>query len=75
MLASIRDLLPGGPRVEALDMVEEGDRVAARWRFSGTRDGAPRRLAIGRIAEDWGVAARADWPAAATTNSTAMPSV
>jgi ketosteroid isomerase-like protein len=73
MLASIRDLLPGGLRVEALDMVEEGERVAARWRFSGTRDGAPRRLAVvavyrfegGRVAEDWGVAVHADWPAAA----------
>jgi predicted ester cyclase len=52
--------------------VEQGDRVAARWRFSGIRDGAPchltavaiYRFAGGRIVEDWGMASRADWPGA-----------
>jgi predicted ester cyclase len=62
----------GGPstRLEALDMVEEGDQVAVRWRLSATRDGqsfvfammAMYRFEDGRIAEDWGVPVRGDWP-------------
>ena len=69
MLAEIRDKIPG-VRVEALDMVEEGDRVAVRWLFSATWAGEPRHLsavAIYRftgdlISEDWGIATRAAWP-------------
>lgn len=69
MLASIREAVPR-VSVEALDMVEEGDRVAVRWQFTGDREGQPVRLstvdiyrfANGRIAEDWGVVARAAWP-------------
>lgn len=69
MLAAIRDKVPG-VRVEALDMVEEGDRVAVRWLFSATREGEPRhlsavaiyRFAGGLISEDWGMATRAAWP-------------
>jgi ketosteroid isomerase-like protein len=46
------------------DMVEEGDRVAVRWLFSGVRDGHPvvmpcvaiYRFVDGRVAEDWGIA-------------------
>jgi predicted SnoaL-like aldol condensation-catalyzing enzyme len=56
--------------LKALDMVEEADQVAVRWRLTGTRDGAPSTASIvaiyrfegGRIAEDWGIAARAGWP-------------
>ena len=68
MLASIKGGVPK-LRAEVLDMVEEGDRVAARWRFSGNRDDGPwcltsvaiYRFSGGRIAEDWGVTSRFDW--------------
>jgi predicted SnoaL-like aldol condensation-catalyzing enzyme len=71
MLASIRKLIPD-VKVKIFDMVEQGDRVTVRWRFSGSRDGQPRhlsavaiyRFAGGRIAENWGVALRPDWPEA-----------
>jgi ketosteroid isomerase-like protein len=58
-------------KVEILDMIEEGDRVAVRWQVTAT---APNRnpyqgscVAIyrfenGRIAEDWGIVAPALWP-------------
>jgi ketosteroid isomerase-like protein len=57
-------------KLEALQMVEEGDHVAVRWRLSATRDGelfvyammAMYRFENGRIAEDWGVPVRGDWP-------------
>ena len=57
-------------RFEALDMVEEGDRVAVRWELSATWEGKLFEEAIlaiyrfdgGRIAEDWGVSFRALWP-------------
>ena len=69
MLAAIRDKVPG-VRAEALDMVEDGDRVAVRWLFSATREGEPRHLSAvaiyrftdGLISEDWGIAIRAVWP-------------
>ena len=38
MLTEIRGKLPG-VKVEALDMLEEGDRVAVRWLFSATLEG------------------------------------
>jgi ketosteroid isomerase-like protein len=57
--------------VEALDMIEEGDRVAVRWRLTGTHDdGKPFERSImsiyrfenGRVAEDWGMAMPTPWP-------------
>jgi predicted SnoaL-like aldol condensation-catalyzing enzyme len=57
-------------KLEILDMIEEGDRVAVRWQLTATRDGKPfdqsimaiYRFEMGRIAEDWGVSVRALWP-------------
>jgi ketosteroid isomerase-like protein len=58
-------------KVEILDMIEEGDRVAVRWQLSATdHDGKPYERSImaiyrfenGRIAEDWGIASPALWP-------------
>ncbi len=68
MLTKIRDKLPG-VQVEALDMVEEGDRVAVRWLFSATEQGDNRQMACvavyrftnGLISEDWGLATLAGW--------------
>jgi ketosteroid isomerase-like protein len=62
--------LSGPIRLEVMDMIEDGDRVAVRWRLFATRDGEPLHSAImamyrfegGRIAEDWGVSFRAEWP-------------
>ena len=57
--------------VEALDMIEEGDRVAVRWQLTATyQDGRPYERSImaiyrfenGRIAEDWGISTPALWP-------------
>lgn len=70
MLASIKEEVPK-LRAEVLDMVEEGDRVAARWRFSGVKDDGPwcltsvaiYRFSGDRIAEDWGITSRLDWQA------------
>jgi predicted ester cyclase len=67
MLQSLTEHVPKG-QFEALDMVEEGDRVAVRWLFTGTKDGeavylsavAIYRFEGDRIAEDWGIAAKAD---------------
>lgn len=69
MLDGIRAFAPD-LKVHADDMIEEQDRVAVRWRFTGTRDGKPAtaivvaiyRFAHARIAEDWGISARSDWP-------------
>jgi ketosteroid isomerase-like protein len=69
MLRSLAELVPEA-RVDVLDMVEEGDKVAVRLLFSGRKDGAPVYLSAvaiyrfdgDRIAEDWGIAAKADWP-------------
>ena len=69
MLRSLAEHVPCA-RVDALDMVEEGDKVAVRWLFSGKKDGSPVHLSVvaiyrfngDRIAEDWGIAAKAEWP-------------
>ena len=71
MLRSLAEHVPSA-RIDALDMVEEGDRVAVRWLFSGTQNGRPVYLSAvaiyrfdgDRIAEDWGIAAKAEWPMA-----------
>ena len=57
-------------KLEFLDMIEEGDRVAVRWQLTATYNGEPFEQSIlaiyrfedGRIAEDWGIAIRACWP-------------
>jgi predicted ester cyclase len=69
MLRSVAEHVPCA-RIDALDMVEEGDKVAVRWLFSGKKDGRPVYLSAvaiyrfdgDRIAEDWGIAAKAEWP-------------
>jgi predicted ester cyclase len=69
MLQSLAEHVPNA-RIDALDMVEEDDRVAVRWLFAGKKDGRPVYLSAvaiyrfegDRIAEDWGIAAKADWP-------------
>jgi predicted ester cyclase len=69
MLASVRAIAPNLD-AQILDILEEADRVAVRWRFSGMRNGAPLprsaiaiyRFEDGRIAEDWGTITPADWP-------------
>jgi len=38
MLRSVAEHVPCA-RIDALDMVEEGDKVAVRWLFSGKKDG------------------------------------
>lgn len=57
-------------KIEILDTVEEGDRVAVRWQVTATSDdGNPYegscvaiyRFVGGRIAEDWGIVAPAVW--------------
>lgn len=56
--------------LEVVDTLEEGDRIAVRWRVTGTRDGERKEAAIvgiyrfegERIAEDWGIGTRAPWP-------------
>jgi predicted ester cyclase len=73
MLRSLAEHVPGA-QIDALDMVEEGDKVAVRWLFSGEKDGRPVYLSAvaiycfegERIAEDWGIAAKAEWPMATT---------
>jgi ketosteroid isomerase-like protein len=56
-------------KVEILDMIEEGDRVAVRWQVNLIADNpyegscvAIYRFENGRIAEDWGIVAPALWP-------------
>lgn len=64
MLDATLDFAPD-LKMDVVDMVEEGDRVAVRWRVTGTREGKPAdaslvaiyRFVDGRIAEDWGLAA------------------
>jgi len=75
MLRSLAEHVPGA-RIDALDMVEEGDKVAVRWLFSGNKADTPVYLSAvaiyrfegERIAEDWGIAAKAKWPMTATSN-------
>jgi SnoaL-like polyketide cyclase len=53
-------------KLEILDMIEEGDRVAVRWQLTATYEGKPFEQSImaiyrfdeGRIAEDWGISIR-----------------
>jgi ketosteroid isomerase-like protein len=69
MRARFRTLTPP-IRLEILDMIEEGDRVAVRWQLTATYEGEPFEQSVmaiyrfeqGRIAEDWGIATRASWP-------------
>ena len=64
MLHHLRTVVVPEARLEVLDMVEEGDRVAVRWQFSGVKDDHPvvvpciaiYRFVDGRIAEDWDIA-------------------
>jgi predicted SnoaL-like aldol condensation-catalyzing enzyme len=57
-------------KLEVLDAVEEGDRVAVRWQAAWTDSGERREASIlaiyrfkdGLIAEDWGLSARVPWP-------------
>lgn len=73
MLRSLAEHVPCA-RIDVLDMVEEGNKVAVRWLFSGKKDGRPVYLSAvaiyrfdgDRIAEDWGIAAKAEWPMTAT---------
>ena len=67
----IDDILSLAPdvRLEMLDTVEAADRVAVRWRVTGTRTIgsfdvamiAIYRFVDGRIAEDWGVSSGKPW--------------
>ena len=69
MRARFRTLTPP-IKLEILDMIEEGDRVAVRWQLTATYNGQPFEQSImaiyrfdeGRIAEDWGISVRALWP-------------
>jgi ketosteroid isomerase-like protein len=68
LLEAFRTLTPPIEFV-ALDMVEEGDRVAVRWQLSATHQGERLHLASmaiyrfedDRIAEDWGIPIRGEW--------------
>jgi len=68
MRARFRTLTPP-LKLEILDMIEEGDRVAVRWQLTATYEGRPFEQSImaiyrfenGRIAEDWGISTRALW--------------
>ena len=69
MRARFRALSPP-IKLEILDMIEEGDRVAVRWQLTATYQGRPFEQSIiaiyrfekDRIAEDWGISTRALWP-------------
>ena len=70
MIENILSLAPD-VRLEILDTVDAADRLAVRWRVSGTRATGPfdiamiaiYRFADGRIAEDWGVWSGKSWQA------------
>jgi predicted SnoaL-like aldol condensation-catalyzing enzyme len=69
--AMIDDIFSLAPdvRLEMLDTVEAADRVAVRWRVTGTRTTGSFDVAMiaiyrffdGRIAEDWGVWSGKPW--------------
>ena len=67
MLRSLAEHVPCA-QIDVLDMVEEGNKVAVRLPFSGKKDGRPVYLSAvaiyrfdgDRIAEDWGIAAKAE---------------
>jgi ketosteroid isomerase-like protein len=69
MLQTLKEVVPEA-RLDVLDMVEEGDRVAVRWLFTGVKAGEPVHMSViaiyrfkeGRIAEDWGAGTKAMWP-------------
>ncbi len=69
MLRALADQVPSA-RIDLLDMVEQGDKVAVRWLFAGMKETQPVHLSVvaiyrfegDRIAEDWGIAVRAKWP-------------
>jgi len=66
MIESILRLAPD-VRLEILDMVQSGERVAVRWSVTIEGGPGPAMLAIywfvgSRIARDWGISARAPWP-------------
>jgi predicted ester cyclase len=69
MLRALAEHVPSA-RIDLLDMVEQGDKVAARWLFAGMKESQPVHLSVvaiyrfegDRIAEDWGITARAEWP-------------
>ena len=73
MLRSLAEHVPCA-QIDVLDMVEEGNKVAVRLLFSGKKDGRPVYLSAvaiyrfdgDRIAEDWGIAAKAEWPTTAS---------
>jgi len=56
-------------RLEILDMIEQGDRVAVRWQLTSESTPHARsasmlaiyRFANGRIAQDWGISVGAPW--------------
>ena len=56
-------------RFEILDTVEQADRVAVRWRVTGTSNDTRFSAAIvaiyrfvdARIAEDWGISSKNPW--------------
>jgi predicted SnoaL-like aldol condensation-catalyzing enzyme len=68
MFDEIYSLAPN-VRYEILDAVEAVDRIAVRWRLTGTRPAGDFDVAIiaiyrfedGRIAEDWGVWSGKPW--------------
>ena len=68
MRARFRTLMPP-IKLEILNMIEEGNRVAVRWQLTATYEGKPFEQSImaiyrfeqGRIAEDWGISVRALW--------------
>jgi predicted SnoaL-like aldol condensation-catalyzing enzyme len=68
MIDNILSLAPD-VRFEVLDVVEAADRVAVRWRATGSGTAGPFDVAMmaiyrfvdGRIAEDWGVWSGKPW--------------
>jgi len=69
MMDEFRTLAPP-VNLAILDMIEEGDRIAVRWHLTAIYDGEPLsmvsiaiyRFEGSRIAEDWGIPLRGEWP-------------